>query len=553
MDTFPRRYFLAFCVSMLAMLTGCQKPVKQPAHQAETAPEHAWPLILGINDVYQLKGLYNGQVGGLPRVVTLRKKLQFQGHPVLLLHAGDFLHPSFSSRVFHGQAMIDMLNRLDARPGVFDPLMFVTFGNHEFDKGALKHARTLEARIQESEFTWLDSNIEWKKNQQGQPLIRSDNLKKWAIVELPGKTAPIRVGLFSISTDMVHPEYIESFDSPAATAKKYVPLLRQKGADFIIALTHQSLDRDKKLMQLPPPLRPDMIMGGHEHYHQLENINGHWIVKADADAVSAVIAPLESSGHGIHTLPIRIELNKSVSPDAEALAAADQWLTLLNQRYCQQVGKPADCLQTVYGKTRVDLIGEESEIRRFETNLGNFIADTALAAFSACKADMAAINSGSIRLNQNITAGSAITSGHMEAMFAYPSPLMLIQIDGKTLKAMLQHDIDKWTANGHWLLIAGFGFTHDPKKQKFFNLHYADGRPVKDTDSLRLVVPEYLISPHSDHDGYHVIDADMVVPCQLNGTELKTLLIERLRQHPEGIAPVVDGRICNTLRDSCTE
>jgi 2',3'-cyclic-nucleotide 2'-phosphodiesterase (5'-nucleotidase family) len=551
-----RRYFLPFwCLGGL-LLCGCQpnmqKTRQAPEHNA-TGSEQSAPVILSINDVYQLKGLYEGRVGGLPRVLTLRKQLRDTGHPVILLHAGDFLHPSFVSRVFKGQAMIDSLNRLDGSADTFDPLMFVTFGNHEFDKGKLKHASTLQQRIDASEFTWLDSNIRWQHDANGQPLIRSKNLKKWAIVEVPGPQKPIRLGLFSITTAMAHPEYIEGFDSPAATAAKYVPLLRQKGADFVVALTHQSLSRDKKLLQLPEKSRPDIVFGGHEHYHQLENINGRWIAKADADAVSAIVAPLERMGGRVSTQPTLVELDESVPPDSELLAVANAWLDRLSDRYCAGIQQPPGCLEQAYGKTQVKLIGEESEIRRFETNLGDFIADTALQAFAACGADMATLNSGGIRLNQNIAAGSPITSGHLEAMFAYPSPLKLIRISGKTLKQMLAHDIDKWTANGHWLLISGFRFTHDPEKQQFFHLTHTDGRPVTDEEEILLVVPDYLISPRSDHDGYTMINDSMVVDCPINGTQLKDLLIQRLRQHPEGIAPRTDGRICNTLRSNCPQ
>jgi len=555
MQTIPLRYFRAFCLSLALCLGACQLNQKTgpstPENTSSDTGLDTAPVVMSINDVYQLKGLYGGKTGGLPRALTARKRLQAEGHPVLLLHAGDFLHPSFASRVFKGKAMIDTMNRLDGQAGQFDPLMFVTFGNHEFDKGKLRHAATLRQRIDESEFTWLDSNINWKADKHGQPLIASDKLKKWAVIELPGKNGPIRVGLFSISTGMAHPAYIESFDSPAATAGTYVPLLRQKGADFVIALTHQSLSRDKKLVHLPESQRPDLILGGHEHYHQLENINGRWIAKADADALSAIVAALEKTPKGIATQPTLIPLDETVKPDAQLLAVANDWLGRVNEHYCSKLGKDNNCLEKAYGKTLVDLTGEESEIRRFETNLGDFIADTALESFKSCGAHMAAINSGSIRLNQNIAAGSPITSGHLEAMFAYPSPLSLIRISGKTLKQMLAHDIDKWTANGHWLLISGFRFTHDPEKQQFSNLHYNDGTPVKDTDQILMVVPEYLISPNSDHDGYDMIDASMKVPCPLNGTELKDLLIQRIRQQPQGIAPETDGRVCNTLRSDC--
>ena len=117
--------------------------------------------ILGINDVYRSEGLDKGTLGGLARVRTLRNQLIANNQQVLFLHAGDFLQPSFSSRINEGKAMIAIMNTLNGVNQEFDNDMVVTFGNHEFDKSKIKHMPRLQQRIDESQFTWLDSNINW--------------------------------------------------------------------------------------------------------------------------------------------------------------------------------------------------------------------------------------------------------------------------------------------------------------------------------------------------------------------------------------------------------
>ena len=123
-------------------------------------------VILAINDVYRIEGLDQGNVGGLARVRALRNQLESEGKKVLLLHAGDFLYPSFSSRVDNGESMIHVLNFLDGFSPQFDDDMIITFGNHEFDKGKMKYMSNLQQRIDESEFNWLDSNINWKRDDE---------------------------------------------------------------------------------------------------------------------------------------------------------------------------------------------------------------------------------------------------------------------------------------------------------------------------------------------------------------------------------------------------
>ena len=81
-----------------------------------------------------------------------------------LLHAGDLLYPSLASRLYDGAQMIDALNVLDGAPEAFDERLFLTFGNHEFDKEKLADAPRLDARLEESAFTWLGSDIVWARD-----------------------------------------------------------------------------------------------------------------------------------------------------------------------------------------------------------------------------------------------------------------------------------------------------------------------------------------------------------------------------------------------------
>ena len=91
------------------------------------------------------------------------------------------------------------------------------------------------------------------------------------------------------------------------------------------------------------------------------------------------------------------------------------------------------------------LVAEELEIRRFETNLGNFVADQALAAFAERGAQIAFVNSGSLRLNQDLPAGTRLTQSHLLDLFAYPSPLVLIRLDGATLQRIAERSIQQWS------------------------------------------------------------------------------------------------------------
>ena len=172
--------------------------------------------ILGINDVYRIEGVDKGVNGGLARVRSLRVALEKEDEKVLLLHGGDFLFPSLLSRQYSGKQMIDVLNLMDGRSKGFDDRMYVTFGTHEFDKDKIDEAKILNSRIAESQFPWVGSNIEFKKGNNGRPLIDAEHLVDRALL----RTGGVQVGLFSLTAEMSVPDYVSGFGDPSDVAKK---------------------------------------------------------------------------------------------------------------------------------------------------------------------------------------------------------------------------------------------------------------------------------------------------------------------------------------------
>lgn len=532
---------LLILLTIAIVCSACQHATKNPTVVAKPATTLA---IISINDVYRISGIDNGETGGLARVRELRKQIEAQYEHVLFLHAGDFLHPSFISKQDNGTAMIQTLNMMDGKLQQFDNNMLVTWGNHEFDKGRMKHVPIMNGILEQSEFTWLGSNINWKAGSIQSAKMQNHHMFTYG---------DIKVGVFSFSTDIAHPEYIDRFDDYKSTAQQYVPMLRKQGADFVIALTHQWLQDDLAMMELPESSRPDVIFGGHEHYVQTEQVNNRWVLKADADAASAIVAEVTFDHGKHHVSPQVIQLDKNFPKDPDTFNMTQELSGLIDSEYCAKKSFNDDCLNQVLGKTKHELIAEETEIRRYETNLGNTLADMALNEFASCNADVALLNSGSIRLNQNIPAGSGITVKHLEEMFPYPSDLRLIEFDRSLLTDVLAHSISSWTANGHWLQIAGFVFIHDPENQTVSHVHLRSENeaPNISQQKIRAVLPYYLISDDTDHDGFTMLNESMQVDCQANGASVKELFKDLLMSLTSPLESIRDYRICNTIRDSC--
>lgn len=522
---------------LLPWLTACSVlPWSSEDADEGVTPEK--PLtILVINDVYRLDNL--------PYVRHLRASLEQSEGDVLMLHAGDFLFPSLLSQRYDGEQMVDVLNYLDGDGAAFDEHMFITFGNHEFEKGKLKHAPLLQSRITESQFAWLGTNVEFKSIEPGRQMVQADNLLPSKLITLNG----VKVGVLSATTDVKGADYIRRFISPMQAVRTTSRALRQQGAQVVIALTHLTLKEDRALLEQLGDDAPDLIAGGHEHDRQSVQVNGRRIVKADADAMSAAVVRLDAANPKQSSVTF-VDLPGKYTPDAGVVARINQWDARFAEGFCGEKGESNACLTQVLGKTAVDLIAEELTIRRFETNLGNWLADTARTSFADQGAQIAFLNAGGMRLNQNIPAGE-LNRRHLDTLFAYPTRLAMIRLSGAQLQAVVNHAITDWTGNGRWLQVSGFAFKHNPATGTAqLSLITPQGlRPIQADETLLAVTNDYLLDASGDQDGYRMLGENLIVAPDQPRLELKDKVLEALQQAGSaGIAPRVEGRVCNASK-----
>ena len=497
-------------------------------------------IVLAINDVYRIEGVEGSQRGGMSLVRALRRQLEMQNPDLLLLHAGDFLFPSLLSEWTKGAHMVEMMNALDGAPGVDDPSMFVVFGNHEFDKSKQKHAALLRARIDQSEFQWLGTNIRFAQ-EDGKSLMASDNLHVSRIVESGG----VRVGIFGLTTDKRPANkiaYVDEFIDPVRVAMEQTKLLREQGAEVVIALTHLPLVKDREILEKLGDRGPHLIIGGHEHQRHHVEIDGRWILKADADARTATVARIRMIGQRpFISFGYRFLNRDRLSPDPEMQKQVDQVLKEHEAWFCAEHKEEAGCLQRSVGETAVPLIGEELEIRSYETNLGNWVADQVRSVVEG--ADIAFVNAGSLRANQDIPPGP-ITQRYIEELLPYDSELVQIELDNKQLDQILERATKDWSGKGYWLQISGFAFQHDPRKVEGHRVDaislLQDGKMMKLPDRpLQAITYKYLVK---GGDGYDMLKSLKWVSVV---ESLKERLRQTLRGSSEPIQPRVEGRICN--------
>ncbi|HEX2831603.1 MAG TPA: bifunctional UDP-sugar hydrolase/5'-nucleotidase [Thermoanaerobaculia bacterium] len=464
------RFIRAALLLPLALLaTACATVTTRPAHFR----------ILQINDVYKIEGLEGGNSGGLARVRTLRRHLESDGTPVLLLHGGDLIFPSVMSKYLNGKPMIDVLNLLDGDAAKDDLNLVVGFGNHEFDN---KDPQVLLDRLNESSFQWVATNTRWCNPACDQRFPKTTDI----LLRDVGGT---QVAVFGLLYPMKK-SYMQTTDVLEAAADA-VQTARAQGAKVVIAVTHEDMADDINLAKNIAGI--DLVIGGHDHLFMQDAVGGTWISKADADAKSVIVYDVVyTPGRGIDTVPLRVVIDKTIAKDPAVDARVQYWMGELSQKLGGN--------ETI-GQTENLLEGVEPAVRGYETALGNLLTD---AARRQMNTEVAVLNGGSIRINDNIPPGP-ITKYDMEGIFYYTNTLVAFPLTGQQLLDMLRNGVSRADAgDGRFLQVSGISFRY-AKNGNQFTVDAADvrvgGQPLDLAKTYSVASIDYLYLNGSD-DGF---------------------------------------------------
>ncbi len=474
------------------------------------APAPTNPLrFVSINDVYIADTLSDGS-GGLARVATMRSRIQAEG-PTLLLLAGDFLSPSLLSKYYHGAQMIEALNAAK--------LDYATFGNHEFELPR----DTLVAQIHGAKFKWLSANC---REAGGSPF---PGVLAWDTLRLAGR----KVGLFGVTLQGDYPQYVRCAD-PDSAARVAVDTLQRQGVDLVVALTHQTVEADRALLNRDG--RIDLILGGHEHEHMTVAISTRYVLKADANARTAQFATVWGTrGHWRQAVAL-LPVQPTVTPDSSVAPVVAAWADSLRRRLGPE--RPI-------GTLKAPLDARDAVQRQAETGLGDLVTD---AIRAGTMTDMALLNAGAIRLDDVIRPGP-VTNYQIESLFLFADEtrILAVPLTGARVRELLEHSVsDGVLGKGGFLQVSGVSFAYDPAKPSGSRITgdpiRADGRPLGPRETVRVALPAYLAC--NGGDGYQIPEAQTACGSRDTAPRAVDLVGAYLADLLHGdIAPPPPGRI----------
>jgi 5'-nucleotidase len=502
---------LAALVTLLTMAPGPGiRPASAQYGEEPSSPRIKAPVtFLQLNDVYTMLpvGGVDG-LGGLARVATEKQGLAAAGRTPLLVMAGDFLSPSVASTVFKGAQMIQALNATG--------LDFATLGNHEFDFGD----DVLIQRMKEATFTWVVSNvIDTRTNKPiggAEPyVVRTYGNMTIGFVGLCLNTSEIT------SNNLSHTKVLD----PIAAAREYIPLLKQQGANVIVAITHVPFTTDRALAQAFPEI--DLIIGGHEHFLITAVENRTLISKAGADARTVARIDLTRQDSGaVGRFYELIPMSKDIPDEPRTAGVIAGFERRLGDAYDQ-----------VIGTTRVPLDGDSRHLRVSETNLGNFVAD---AMRAASHADIALTNSGGIRGNR-ITPIGPLTRRAIVEVHPFSEVICELAITGRRLLEVLNFGVANLPgAAGKFPQVSGMTMVVDagaPVGQRISDVRIG-GAPIVLNKNYTIAIPDYLLR---GGDGYTMFAGLPIIVGPESGT-LMVSALEKAVAAQHDIAPAIDGR-----------
>lgn len=191
------------------------------------------------------------KIGGYPEVVNvinMHRKAKPKNRQPLVLHAGDAITGTLYFTLFRGSADAEMMNLTK-----FD---YFTLGNHEFDAGN----EGLKKFLDYLKIPVLSSNVIPDKGS-----ILKGYWKPYAIKNIRGeKIGIIGLDVVKKTKESSSPGKDIKFTDEIETAQKYADILKKKGINKIILLSHAGADKNFEIAKKVTGI--DIIITGDTHY-----------------------------------------------------------------------------------------------------------------------------------------------------------------------------------------------------------------------------------------------------------------------------------------------
>ncbi|CAF2667563.1 unnamed protein product [Rotaria sp. Silwood2] len=381
--------------------------------------------FLQMNDVYELLPLDRGRKGGLARVAYMRKLLKEENVHTYTIAAGDFLSPSalglstVNGTILNGKQMIATMNILGVD--------YMIFGNHEFDLTE----KDLLTRMNESTFTWINTNVFHRDNNQR---FGSSISHKILTIET------VRILFIGLTIDGTG-NYVQIINQTSLVnyVQEFLKTFSNTTYDVLVAITHLDMITDIELASKIPQI--DLIIGGHEHdnYYYLRGTKYVPIYKTDANAFTVFI---HRCAYNLDTKRFRIystlaQVTSEVPEEENTALVANYWFNLGIQGFKALGYEPNEIVSCL--PIGIDLDGRSGSVRSYTTLLTATICESMLQLTATNRTIIGIINGGTVRIDDILR--ETITQYDILRTLPFGNQVVALSVPGHLLAQVLTNGI----------------------------------------------------------------------------------------------------------------
>lgn len=434
-------------------------------------------VILSINDFHGALAPAGKNVGAVKLVDALKTEKAKNPEGTIIVSAGDNYQGSAMSNLLYGEPVSEVFKEMG--------IELSAVGNHEFDWGIDRITKWAE----DGEFTFVCTNIYDKRTNQ--PV---DWAEPFVIIEKEG----IKVGFVGLATPETAYKTLKAnvenyeFRDPIEVITEWVPIVKDAGADIIIALTHLGSFQDKEgnitgeAADLCAVDGVDAVISAHTHQRVSGLVNGKPLVQAykQGRSFAKLTFVFDENNKLISAEPFLDNLY-----DRADTLKDDASMLVIYEKYNEELDP---VLGKILGKTTVDLDHDR-------------YAGPSLLGEWACEimrdkagVQIAMTNGGGLRIP--VPAGD-ITAGILYEVMPFDNTLYTMKLSGADIKANIEHGI--MNDDIGWIQIAGVRVTYNSGAEagnRITSMVLEDGTVVEMDKYYTVVTNDFMFTGGDKYD-----------------------------------------------------
>ena len=475
-----QKKLVAFLTSLFLMMTIIMPTNMKVVYAEEISAKDGEKVIdvLSFNDFHgnALESGKNVGAAKLAGVINSYKDKANDTYGVIPVAGGDLYQGTAISNIKVGAPITDMLKGIGLEASVI--------GNHEFDWGSKNIAKWSE----EGNFPFLAANIVKKGTEEV-----ADYAKPYKIVERNG----IKIGFIGVATPETATTTLAEnvaeveFKSPVDTIKKWGPIVREKGADAVVALTHCAAYQNEatkevtgEAAEIAKTGEVDAVIAAHNHIFVCGQVGSVPVVEGGCN------------GRGLGKLTFTFDKNKkikNIEQNVEIFKGKEKDLP---------VDKDVDEKIKAHNKELAPMLAEvvttlDEELNHEErkgniTPLGVVVAETMR---QIGKTDIGLCNGGGIR--RTLEKGN-VTLGDMYEILPFDNTLVTLKLKGEDVVKVIEHGIN--TDGFGWGQFAGIKVVYNRESGKVSSIKLNDGKELEKDKIYTLTINDFMSTGGDKYD-----------------------------------------------------